>query len=102
MSGSSDSSGEMPIWALRIFRFGPLFIIPVMVAASYVYAPWRHYDSLPGRMIVWGLPLTVAWHLSLIILDRPKILYVAYALLNLALYLVSGFYCLFWVTGDSI
>jgi hypothetical protein len=73
-----------------------------MVLATFAYAPWRHYDSLPAYIITWGAPATAAWHLALIIMYRPKILYIAYALLNLALYLIFGFYCLFWVTGDSI
>jgi hypothetical protein len=73
-----------------------------MVAGSYVFYPWRHYDSLPAYMIVFGAPITAAWHLALIAMEHPKILYVGYALLNLALYFYFGFFCLFWVTGDAI
>jgi hypothetical protein len=92
----------MPIFARRIFRFGPIFIVPLMVMASYAFYPLRHYDSLPAYIIIFGLPVVAAWHLALVIMERPKLLYLGYALLNCVLYLYFGFFCIFWVTGDAI
>lgn len=85
-----------------IFRLGPFFIVPAMVVASFAYSPLAHYDSFPAYLILLGLPVTAAWHLALIIVERPKLLYVVFALFNCGLYVLWGFYCLFWVTGDTI
>jgi hypothetical protein len=90
----------MPIFAHRIFRFGPILIVPLMVMASFAFYPLRHHDSLPAYLIIFGLPVVVGWHLGLVVMERPRILYLGYALLNCALYLYFGFICVLWVTGD--
>ena len=71
-----------------------------MVAASLAYSPLAHYNSFAAYLILLGLPVTAAWHLALIIVERPKLLYIVFALFNCGLYVVWGVYCVFWVTGD--
>jgi hypothetical protein len=73
-----------------------------MVVASVAYSPWQHRDSWAAYVILLGLPVTALWHLALIVAERPRAKYVLYAFGNLAFYVLIGFYCLFWVTGDAI
>jgi hypothetical protein len=73
-----------------------------MVAASIAYSPWQHRDSWAAYAILFGLPVTTLWHLALIVAERPRAKYALYAFGNLAFYVLIGFYCLFWVTGDAI
>jgi hypothetical protein len=46
--------------------------------------------------------VTALWHLFLILIEREKIKYFLYALVNIPLYVVIGLYCLMIVTGDSL
>ena len=89
-------------FARRIFLFGPASFIPVMVVGSALYSPWQHYDSWPTYVILLGLPVATLWHLALIVTERPRTKYVGYAVANLMFYILIGFYCLFWVAGDSL
>jgi hypothetical protein len=73
-----------------------------MVAASVAYSPWQHRDSWAAYAILLGIPVIALWHLALIVTERPRAKYILYALGNLAFYVLIGFYCLFWVTGDAI
>ncbi len=92
----------MPSFAREVFRFGPALVIPVMLVVSVAYSPWQHRDSWAAYVILLGMPVTALWHLALIVMERPRAKYILYALGNLSFYVLIGFYCLFWVTGDTI
>ena len=93
---------EMQTFARGIFLFGPASFVPVMVVGTVLYYPWQHHGSWPAYAILLGLPVAALWHLALIVTERPRAEYFAYAVANLMFYILIGIYCLFWVTGDSL
>ncbi len=72
-----------------------------MVGASAAYYPWRHYGSWMVIAIMLGAFLTFLWHLALVVIERRKIVYFLYALINLPLYVLLGFTCMTLVTGEG-
>ncbi len=86
----------------NVFRFGPCLFVPIMVAGSALYFPWRHHDSWPAYAILFGALIAFCWHVSLVVTQEQKINYVGYAIVNLLIYVVVGFYCLMMVTGDAL
>jgi len=90
----------METFAHKVFRLGPVLIVPVMIAGSVAYSPWRHYDSWPAYVILLGLPVALIWHLVLITMERPRAGYVLYAAVNLLLYLFVGLRCLYVVAVE--
>jgi hypothetical protein len=92
----------MQDFARRVFRLGPATLTLVMAAASAAYYPWQHYGSWMTYAIILGAFVTALWHLFLILIEREKIKYFLYALVNIPLYVVIGLYCLMIVTGDSL
>jgi hypothetical protein len=81
----------MPFSLLQIFRFGPAPFTFVMVAASVIPSPWRHYGGWMVYAIIIGAVVVALWHLALIVTEPRKITYFIYALFNLFLYAVLGF-----------
>ncbi len=87
--------------AKKLYRVGPAILTIVMVIASVIYYPWRHYGSWMGSTIVVGFFVVAFWHLLLIVAERRTRVYLMYAFINLPLYVIFGFYCLVLVTGEG-
>jgi hypothetical protein len=88
-------------FAQRVFLFGPMTFIPLMVTGSAAVLYLVGQSWWTGTVIFCGLPVAILWHLALIIVERPRMAYVVYAIVNLVLY----YFCLiYWLLtiGDVV
>jgi hypothetical protein len=81
----------MPV-NFRVRNFWPSLLLVAVIVWTFSVQREGHYQKWAEDPILLGAPVLALWHLRLIYAKPEKAGYVLYAVINLALYLLLGFW----------
>ena len=85
----------------RLFIILPILLMLLLIIwtlAVYKFTQYGSWEIYPALLI---FPLALLWHIFLIIIEKPKLFFVSYAVIHLLLLFGLWLGCLMLISKDS-
>ena len=87
----------------RLVKSVPVILTCLLIAWTLAVYRYSQYDdawAIDPALLVF--PVALLWHIALIVVEKPRYLFVWYAIIHLPILLIIWFGCLMAISKDSI